>query len=264
MRLPASFVLLIQLLASHAVIAQPAKVTSPPKDPEAVDIGAAKSRFLFFTNDDGLIIAVDPTYEDRQIFAGDGKILYQQTIYAGGTNGSSDSWQYSTWSPRALASLEYTPDRKYLLTCGGRDQRKELRQLPRDESARILATAQFRKPFWKRRAELLLRDDVGTYYYVDRLENEGESAGYRVFIGKKGAMKEVAMTNLVDDSAGKVYGTKRGDIRIVTRNNDDGTAYWVRGKKKFELIKLPLTRNAYLIYRGLGIYGALGTLCDDA
>jgi hypothetical protein len=70
------------------------------------------------------------------------------------------------------------------------------------------------------------------------------------------------MTNVVSDSAGEIYATKSGDLKIVTEGNS-GKAYWKKGQAKNELIVLDLYANRYLIYRELGIYGQIGALCDD-
>ena len=70
------------------------------------------------------------------------------------------------------------------------------------------------------------------------------------------------MTNVVSDSAGEIYATKSGDLKIVTDGNS-GKAYWKKGQAKSDLTVLDLLPNRYLIYRELGIYGQLGALCDD-
>ena len=72
---------------------------------------------------------------------------------------------------------------------------------------------------------------------------------------------ERAMTTLVDDAAGQIYGTKRGELRIVANTGDKAT--WRKGKKVEELVVLEPSDNLYLIYRELGIYGQLGSICDD-
>ena len=54
---------------------------------------------------------------------------------------------------------------------------------------------------------------------------------------------------------------QRGELRIVTDN--DKTGFWVRGRKKTTLKLLDLADNRYLIYRELGIYGFIGTACED-
>jgi hypothetical protein len=73
-------------------------------------------------------------------------------------------------------------------------------------------------------------------------------------------MKEIAMTNVVSDSAGEIFVTRTGQLKIV---HDDGKAFWIKGGKKTELTMLEPIENRYLIYRDLGIYGPLGAVCDD-
>jgi hypothetical protein len=70
------------------------------------------------------------------------------------------------------------------------------------------------------------------------------------------------MTNVVSDSAGEIYATKSGDLKVVT-DGKTGKAYWKKGQTKEELILLDAFANRYLIYRELGIYGQLGSMCDD-
>jgi len=82
-----------------------------------------------------------------------------------------------------------------------------------------------------------------------------------VFVGQKGAMKETAMTNIVADSAGEIFATRSGDLKIIT--GTDHTASWKKGETKVALTVLELFQNRYLIYRDLGIYGTLGIVCDD-
>ena len=70
------------------------------------------------------------------------------------------------------------------------------------------------------------------------------------------------MTNVVEDSGGFIFSTKGGSLKIIADSKHD-TAYWVKGGKKIELTVLVPGDNRYLIYRSLGIYGSIGTVCDD-
>lgn len=69
------------------------------------------------------------------------------------------------------------------------------------------------------------------------------------------------MTNVATDSAGEIFATKAGQLELVA--GVDGKAYWAKGGKKTELTRLDPAENRYLIYRELGVYGTLGTVCDD-
>ena len=69
------------------------------------------------------------------------------------------------------------------------------------------------------------------------------------------------MTNVATDSAGEIFATKAGQLKLVA--GSDGKATWIKGGKKTELTRLEPQENRYLIYRELGIYGSLGAICDD-
>ena len=93
-----------------------------------------------------------------------------------------------------------------------------------------------------------MRDDYG-----------GKS--HRIFAGPKGGLKELPMVNVVSDSVGEIYATKRGELRFVTSNS---SATWIKGATKTSLTRIPIEDNVGLIYGDLGVYeGSLGTPCDD-
>jgi hypothetical protein len=111
---------------------------------------------------------------------------------------------------------------------------------------------------------LLARDDSGVYYYVDRIAKVYGGKGYRVFVGKKGAMKQMPLTDVASDSAGEVFSTKSGDLRLVRHNEGNkDTMTWVKGEKRLDLVFLDPDVNSVVIYKDLGIYTFLGTLCDN-
>jgi hypothetical protein len=116
-----------------------------------------------------------------------------------------------------------------------------------------------------RRPYLLGRDDSGVYYYVDVIAKQYGGKGFRVFVGKKGAMKEMPLTDVASDSAGDVFATKSGDLRLVGGRGGAGDrkVTWIRGGKRTEVIWLDLDVNSRLIFRDLGIYKFTGTICDN-
>jgi hypothetical protein len=129
------------------------------------------------------------------------------------------------------------------------------------DAKKLVDAAAFRRPFWKRQAQALARDDAGNYYYVDRMRDDYGGKGHRIFAGPKGGMKELPMTNVVSDSVGEIYATKKGELRFVM---DPNKASWIRGAAKTELTIIPIEANVSLIYGELGVYdGSLGTPCDD-
>jgi hypothetical protein len=85
-----------------------------------------------------------------------------------------------------------------------------------------------------------------------------------VFVGKKGAMKPLPLSDLATDLAGDVFATKTGEVRFVRGlSGDKSTATWVQGSNKTQLSLLDTDASSRLIFKDLGIYQFLGTLCDD-
>jgi hypothetical protein len=111
----------------------------------------------------------------------------------------------------------------------------------------------------------LLRDSRGTYYFVDRGFPPEESRNFRVFLGPRGDLKQQKMTNVVSDSEGEIFSTRKGELRLVL--DRQLTPQWIENAKKrsVELRVVPVHENLPLIYNELGVYtGArLGTPCDD-
>ena len=195
------------------------------------------------------------------VFYGDGKTLYRQRVL--GTYEHKDARQWNLWAPRAIglraAALEIGD--KATIACKTVDSATPARPLTRlaaDEAHALLAKAKVLAPLHQRQPHLLARDDEGNYYYIDELR---DGNGYRLFIGLKGAMKEVTLTNIVSDSAGELFATKSGSIKVAGTHG--GALYWVKGDKKIELTTVDFVKDHYLVYRELGIYGPLGAVCED-
>ncbi|PTL78363.1 hypothetical protein DAT35_39660 [Vitiosangium sp. GDMCC 1.1324] len=109
----------------------------------------------------------------------------------------------------------------------------------------------------------LLRDQQGRYYLVERGFLATEDRNFRVSIGPKGNLQLQKMKDIVVDSEGEIFSTKKGELRLVVDRNAPPT--WIENKKKLELRAVPVAENLPLIYNELGVYtGArLGTPCDD-
>ena len=255
-------VLLVLGVASSA-----AAQKKPGEKPKPIDAKKVADKLEVYRDDAGMYY-VSPKLgafaddKEQWVFFGDGKAMYQQRIVGYGSDGKGIDW--SVWSPRVKgmqqAGLNLQAAKPYA-QCTQKDK-KPLTQLTVDEAKAFFARATFLPPLWQRQAHFLARDDDGTYFFVDRYQDDYGGKGFRVFSGQKGAMKELAMTNVVSDSAGEIYATKSGDLKIVTEG-EAGKAYWKKGATKNELIVLDLFANRYLIYRELGIYGQLGIVCDD-
>ena len=151
-------------------------------------------------------------------------------------------------------------DRKYTLTCEKREI--DFKPVPEAESRQIIAGARFHRPRWKRQSYWLARDERGNYYYVDRLRDPPGNTAFRLWVGPKGALKPLKMTNIVSDSKGDIFSTKGGELRLVS-NAVDGK--WIKGKETQKLTVVPIEDNHVLVYSDLGVYDGekLGTPCDD-
>lgn len=252
---------LLALLFSSSALAQDAKEGAKAKDDEVIDIKSRAKDFRVLTSEAGQFYVVPNSWDMNElIFFGDGKTMYQQRMIGGGSqDGDMD---FSVWSPRAVGlqqgSITVKKDGSGSAQCNAKETTKLTPASPA-EATRVLTKAVFKAPLWKRQSKFLARDDSGIYFFVDVLRDTGK--GHRVYVGSKGQMKLMPMTTLVDDAAGQIYGTKRGELRIVANEGEKAT--WRKGKKIEPLVVLDPYDNRYLIYRELGIYGQLGTICDD-
>jgi hypothetical protein len=251
------------VVAAHGASAD----TKDPLKPKPIDVKPMLDKLDVYKDDTGMYFVElrESTGKDDEgewVFWGDGKTMYQQRIVGHGVHDGMHEW--NLWSPRVrgINTANVTVKAgKLTIECKVHDPGKALTQLPADQAKTVLARAKFMPPLWTRQTHTFARDEDGVYYFVDELRDEYGGKGYRVFAGQKGAMKELPMTNVVSDSAGEIFATKTGELKIVT--SDDGKAYWKQGGKKTELIKLEPQDNRYVIYRELGIYGQLGVVCDD-
>ena len=253
------------LLVASAASADPKK-TSKLHAP--IDIRAVVDQLDVFKDDAGSVLVVPKIAAlkndlQKWVFYGDAKSLYQQRIIGSSIDG--DNYEWIVWSPRVQgiqqAFVTSDPNGVTIQCTAGKDGKRTLMPLPADQARKVLAKATFLPPLWERQAHFLARDDDGVYFYVDRLQDDYGGKGFRVFVGKKGALKEAAMTNVVSDSAGEIYSTKTGELKIIA--GTDGKAYWKKAGKKTELVVLEVMQNRYVIYRDLGIYGTLGVVCDE-
>ena len=260
--------LLLILLAAATASAAPKKAKDPKTD--VIDVKPVLDKLEVFKDEYGkFFVAPKPMSmnenAEQWVFFGDAKGLYQQRIIGNFRHDGKQEW--SIWAPRVRHMQQadvQQDDKGAALTCEmkeGKYVSKQLVQMPADQAKTFLEHTPLHPPLWQRVSHLLGRDDDGVYYFVDELREEYGGHGHRVFIGQKGAMKEVPMKNVVSDSAGEIFATTGGDLKIVT--GEKGKAYWKKGGKKEDLTLLEPQDNKYLIYSELGIYGSIGTVCDD-
>lgn len=241
--------------------------TKDPKPP-ATDIKDLKDQLLVLRDAKGGTYVVLPKTDklDYRAWYGTGKILYEQI--RNGSSSDGDSWSIAIWAPRLAqlrpGSIDKRKDGTYFKECDGQDD-FVLTEVTGDKAKAVLDKYTFVGPGLVRRPHLFARDDSGVYYYVDRLSDRHGGKNYRVFVGRKGGMKQLALTDIASDSAGQVFSTKTGDLRLVNTIGDASkvSSTWVKGGKKTELIGLDLDVNSPIIFNELGIYKFTGSICEN-
>jgi hypothetical protein len=256
-------VLALGLTLSVAIAA--AEVPKEPK-PIVVDIKPIKDRLIVARDAaGGTYVVFREQGSESRAWYGTGKNLYEQILTGGSTDG--DAWSLTAWTPRLAeirsGSIDKRKDGTFFKQCDGKDD-AVLTQLTGDAAKAVLDKFTFFSSALIRRPHLLARDESGAYYYVDRITQLRGGKGYRVFVGRKGAMKQMTLTDVASDSAGQVFSTKTGDLRLVrTEQEGKSSTAWVKGARKTELIPLDTDANSPLIFNDLGIYKFTGTICDN-
>lgn len=270
MRAPSWVVAALVLASAASARADDKKL---PKDPQpfAVDLNPNKEPVLVLKDANGgtYVVVGEQNVTRKKAFYGTGKQLYEQITIGGSRDG--DAWQISTWSPRIPelrpGGIMRRKDGTYFRSCDGLDD-AVLTEITGDKAKAILDKSQFLSPGLVRRPHMLARDDMGIYYYVDKLSERHGGKAFRVFVGKRGAMKQLPLVDIAMDSAGQVFSTKTGDLRLVNsaQNAETGekkSSTWVKGQKKTELFILDLDVNSPVIFKELGIYKLVGGICDN-
>ena len=244
------------LLAKPPVIAN-------PQQPTVVDIQSVRGRLKVLHDGHQHYIAIVPFGDTSGTFYyGDGKTMHAQRVTGGGAQGDQ-AFDRVFWEPRAKDRWQAgfgLRDGKYKLQC--EDRQTAFTELEPDASAKLLDSAKFFEHLWSRRAYAIARDQAGTYYYVDTGNRPGRDKDFRLWAGPRGKLKLMPMLNVVSDSAGDIFGTKGGKLRLVL---DRSESVWIDGKREVKLTTLDVGENARLIYGDLGVYlgQRLGTPCDD-
>ncbi len=196
-------------------------------------------------------------------FYGDGRTMYLQRIIAFSI--SNGDVTVSAWSQRTRgmqqAQLQKRQDGTISLICRMKNrkfERSPLTLVADDAAAKLLKSATFLPPLWERRVHFFGRGEGTTYFLVDVLQDEYGGGGYRLWKGEKGRMKQVAISDVTSDAAGTVLLAKTGELQI---SKDAVT--WKQGKTTTAVTRLDPATSSYLIYRELGVYGQLGTFCED-
>jgi hypothetical protein len=180
------------------------------------------------------------------LFAGDGKVFYEQRIVASSRAGADTSLVF--WDPRFSSAAERSFDRKaehYTLTCGAKTIALQLTERVK------FADASLRQARWQREAVALAVDDTGIYYYVDRGRANARVDDFQLFIGQRGRLALVK----IEKAPPQAFVTARGTLTIAPAG-----VTW--NAQKLSLIDLD--KQAAFIYTKLGAYPAekLASACD--
>jgi hypothetical protein len=164
---------------------------------------------------------------------------------------------------RVFSAVDYVENGQ---TCEARcgTRKIPLQVLDGNQASALLTAAAWQGLVLRHVPHALTRDDRGTYYYVDKGSTPETAKAFRLFVGQKGGLSRQKMTNVVSDSKGEVFSTKKGDLRfIVGPNGTDST--WIEGAKHTRLIAIPVEENLNMIYTELGVYAGerFGTPCDN-
>ncbi|MEK7704453.1 MAG: hypothetical protein AAB426_05795, partial [Myxococcota bacterium] len=252
--------------APAAVAAVSASATAAPLPPAGKDIPfagpAVASKLHFVTDGKGQYIAFDS--EGRfsgPLFAGDGRGLYLQRLIGGGAEGDV-RWDTVFWEPRVTerwrASFE-VKDGAASLRCN--DQAIAYTPVTAAEAARVFAKTPFYDVRWQRTAVFIARDDTGTYYFVDQALAPDGNTDYRLFVGTKGKVEYLPLSDVIKDDGSSLFVSDRG--RLVVSGGGSG-AMWAVGDAQKTLTMMNLYQQAPMIYTTLGAYRGerLATPCD--
>lgn len=233
-------------------------------DPGDIDLVPHRDQLQVLGDGAGHYLVLVPFASGEEpIFFGDDRVLHRQRVLSAGGARADGNFSHRVWSPTSPshADIEVRGGSAWTVRCGERATSFEA--LGDAEASALLERARFRPEAWQRSAYLLARDDRGRYVYVDRLL--GRRYGFRLFAGKRGAMKPQRLTDVVSDSEGDLFIGRGGTLRVDGgRFAADRTATWIRGAVRRSLRVLPLADSRVLIHRELGLYRGekLGTPCE--
>jgi hypothetical protein len=261
------------LIGSRAAQAQPVAPRKPApvadRAADEVDVAKLKPDMVVLHDGHGHYLALLSLRQMDMTFYGDGRSFHQLRISSSYVDTAAGRSSRRFWSPISTdADIILDAGDRWAVHCS--DRVTPMVPLAAGDTREMLGKARFLKPFWRRQAHALARDERGSYYYIDKIRDDRPAAererdpnpprGYRLYIGRKGRMKEQRLTDAVEDSKGLVLSIKNSDLAF---DFDGKTAAFSTGKKQTKLVFLPVEDNVMLIYRDLGLYQKLGIPCDD-
>ncbi len=252
--------------------APPAKQPGPQEETLAID-DAAREKMVACTDGKSHYVLVGPHERIlHSLYYGDGKrfnyVPGEPHGMLAGTSFLDPRFFNKTANPsfrgvdvRLYSEVEVEPDKQTCsLRCGA--HQTQLTFLSPEKTRELVKKATFLPNPQKYVPYGLARDDRGTYYYVEHGATDRTEKDFRLYVGQRGNMKLLKMTNVVSDSEGDIFTTPNGSLRLIL---DKQRSSWVEGEKSSDLKVVPVEANLQVIYNDLGVYVGqrLGTPCDD-
>jgi TolB-like protein len=242
----------------------------PPSGLDELQLLSAAQRAAFQVATDGkgnYLAFVPFAGLDAPLFAGSADQLWAQYLIGGGANGTSQ-FSLNFWDPRTQGGGEAELDfNEGALTLSCKAQRLAYTRLPAAKERAFLARAKLFTQRWRRQGMALGRDEDGTYYFVDEPRGDGNREDLHLFIGRKGQVVPVKVTDVLREESRVIVETDAGTLTLPTgedaaSRNVPGTFKSPGGTKPVNV--LDLWRSRAMIYTTLGAYPGerLGTACD--
>jgi hypothetical protein len=257
----------VAMVAAGAPAGAQGKLKDPT--PQAVDVSTFRDQLRVFQDPQGgtyVVLGEELHAKATRVWYGPSKALYEQLSPRRSRNGAA--WSIALFAPRIAdfqpATIAGKDDGTFERACGHTD-RAPLVELTGDKAKAVLDAAKFFTTATLRQAHMLARDDRGVYYYVDHLRDPYGGKGFRVLVGRKGALKLLPLVDVASDSEGEVFSTRTGNLRLVhgAASDEPEKAVWIKGKKSTDLVPVDIVASSRMIYRDLGVYKSLGTFCDN-
>jgi hypothetical protein len=237
---------------------------------EPAEVPAAdRLRLVAWGDGAGHLVVTEPFVMDAPLWWGDARRLFRVRVRGGGQEGTV-AMSRNFWEPRVTRGAEAelaVRGGKATLTCG--EKTIPLQEVPTRDAMKQLKAAAFLEPRWRRIPHALARDDEGSYWFVDGVRGaDGAAAkgkpGYRLHMGRKGKLAEVALVDALDDDGGLLLVTEAGRLEVKRDGRDGASAAWLTGATRKALTWLEPADHGPLIYGDLGVYAGevLGTPCD--
>jgi hypothetical protein len=240
--------------------------------PQPIDVSAVKDGLTLFTDGKqhyyALFTGKAPDLPDAdllRLFYGDGRTFDSVKVYQ--SRMQLVGFEVGFDDPRVASSPAGTIRQakgETTLECYG--QTVALTPVAAPEAKPLLAAATFNRPRPEWSPFALSRDNDENYTYVDVGYTAAHKDKKRIFRGKKGALRELAVVNEQYDSdfSHFTFGTREGNLKATANETPQGLVFDLRWEGGCEQFSLAREDNWRLVFGELGVYreGRSPTPCD--